>query len=810
MAEQPNIIEEAQKQATEQAHYAQQSLMNNNQGGNVSNMGETILNNIINLVFSKVLNEIKTDDLFSLKSVLIVFGLYCVPEIKKIVTKLYNTIITYIFEGVLFVQLYELIKKGYYKVNYSIKTYTKKETKRELLFNTQNKKKELFNSTFSIQIPTNNTKIIAGLLKYIELNKETSTIDKLITRFEPTNLHEYSTLQHISNMNIQFNDIDINFYGNLKYRLFFNNNDTTVNNYQLKTLKLDEETIKDNKLTINLNEFKTKESLEKNLPKFLKTIVNKLNQESYTEIYNKIFDKFKSTKAVYTIYNNADVNFTDLGSTLYASNPSFYFCQNMFFDVKESISRLGYMLMILYYLNLKLDSNTGLILEKEYIFFDNINLRLNINYHNITDYELDLSTCSFVISEEDKTDYNKIRGTINNLIFDHYVNDMKEYDVNKLNFQLISKKHNVKEMNKIFSNFLKENVMKYYASLFKNEIDNKISIKNLYYKIIETETTTDNPKFKTYNTKYKELQTELNNIDDKECDVAKNIKLRLTELKLGKPEESIVSLKKTKELITEDLTKQYKSLDTLYLRENDKFILENMLKNFVNSDKIYEELGIRKKLGIMLHGVPGTGKSTTITTIGSYLKRDIYYVNIKGVETNQELQTIFDHVLKNGANKGIIVIEEIEKQTPIVYKNLNTLNNEINDTNNISDLKDIIDSFTKEETNKLDLSYLLNILDGTISQDGTVFIMTTNHIDLLEPALYRSGRMDICMKFKKADHHQIKIIFNKIFKRHLKQDVLHKIPEDKYTPADIIFHILPYIYNCNAEDDVILKKFMEE
>jgi hypothetical protein len=70
--------------------------------------------------------------------------------------------------------------------------------------------------------------------------------------------------------------------------------------------------------------------------------------------------------------------------------------------------------------------------------------------------------------------------------------------------------------------------------------------------------------------------------------------------------------------------------------------------------------------------------------------------------------------------------------------------------------------------------------------------------------------MDICMKFKKADHHQIKIIFNKIFKRHLKQDVLHKIPEDKYTPADIIFHILPYIYNCNAEDDVILKKFMEE
>jgi ATP-dependent 26S proteasome regulatory subunit len=65
--------------------------------------------------------------------------------------------------------------------------------------------------------------------------------------------------------------------------------------------------------------------------------------------------------------------------------------------------------------------------------------------------------------------------------------------------------------------------------------------------------------------------------------------------------------------------------------------------------------------------------------------------------------------------------------------------------------------------------------------------MTTNHIDLLEPALYRSGRVDVCLEFKKCNLYQIECIFNRIIKHPIDKDILNAIPEDVYTPADIIF-----------------------
>jgi len=64
---------------------------------------------------------------------------------------------------------------------------------------------------------------------------------------------------------------------------------------------------------------------------------------------------------------------------------------------------------------------------------------------------------------------------------------------------------------------------------------------------------------------------------------------------------------------------------------------------------------------------------------------------------------------------------------------------------------------------RISLSALLNILDGVASQEGRVLIMTTNHIEKLDEALIRPGRVDMTVKFDLANTTMITTIFRSIF-----------------------------------------------
>lgn len=64
---------------------------------------------------------------------------------------------------------------------------------------------------------------------------------------------------------------------------------------------------------------------------------------------------------------------------------------------------------------------------------------------------------------------------------------------------------------------------------------------------------------------------------------------------------------------------------------------------------------------------------------------------------------------------------------------------------------------------RISLSALLNILDGVASQEGRVLIMTTNHLDKLDAALIRPGRVDMTIKFDLANAQMMTTIFRSIF-----------------------------------------------
>ena len=73
---------------------------------------------------------------------------------------------------------------------------------------------------------------------------------------------------------------------------------------------------------------------------------------------------------------------------------------------------------------------------------------------------------------------------------------------------------------------------------------------------------------------------------------------------------------------------------------------------------------------------------------------------------------------------------------------------------------------TKESAsaqNGVTLSGLLNVLDGFYAPTGVLFVMTTNHLEKLDEALLRPGRIDYKLCLGKASDHQKVELYRRFF-----------------------------------------------
>lgn len=263
------------------------------------------------------------------------------------------------------------------------------------------------------------------------------------------------------------------------------------------------------------------------------------------------------------------------------------------------------------------------------------------------------------------------------------------------------------------------------------------------------------------------------------------------------PPKTIIMETVNKKVISTKLNEGEKNIDTLYLRERDRKRIMCALTQFRDKKELLKEVGLQNKLNILLYGLPGTGKSSTIQAVATFLQKDIYYIDLKKAQSNEDLQLLINHVNVNVPHGGLIVMEDIDAMSNVVLDRKNRMNG------NVADLLDAKDS-------ELSLEYLLNILQGTLTIDNSVFMVTTNHIDHLDPAFYRDGRFDVKIELKLCDHYQISCIFKKMIGREIKKEVLAKIKEDTLAPATIIFHIKNYMFDKECPDEEICEELIEK
>eukprot|EP01040_Poterioochromonas_malhamensis_P007923 gene7923-8563_t len=176
----------------------------------------------------------------------------------------------------------------------------------------------------------------------------------------------------------------------------------------------------------------------------------------------------------------------------------------------------------------------------------------------------------------------------------------------------------------------------------------------------------------------------------------------------------------------------------------DELIAERLthdVNEWINSSKWYIDRGIPYRRGYLLHGPPGSGKSSFIFALAGKLNYNICILNLseRGL-TDERLGLALSCV----PPQSIVLLEDIDA----AFSNREDNHPDFNPAASSSNVT---------------FSGLLNVLDGVAASEERLVFMTTNHIDRLDKALIRPGRIDYVQYVGDATDYQIKRLFQNFY-----------------------------------------------
>ncbi|KAF5389841.1 hypothetical protein D9757_003695 [Collybiopsis confluens] len=185
------------------------------------------------------------------------------------------------------------------------------------------------------------------------------------------------------------------------------------------------------------------------------------------------------------------------------------------------------------------------------------------------------------------------------------------------------------------------------------------------------------------------------------------------------------------------LPRRKRPLHSVVLDNGIAASIESDVKSFLQRRQWYVDRGIPYRRGYLFHGPPGSGKSSYIQALAGSLNYNLCLLNLSERGLGDDKLT---YLLSTVPERSFVLIEDVDA----------AFNKRVQTSE---------DGYQSSVT----FSGFLNALDGVASGEERIVFLTTNHIDRLDPALIRPGRVDFTQYIGDAMPSQARKLFERFY-----------------------------------------------
>lgn len=193
--------------------------------------------------------------------------------------------------------------------------------------------------------------------------------------------------------------------------------------------------------------------------------------------------------------------------------------------------------------------------------------------------------------------------------------------------------------------------------------------------------------------------------------------------------------------------KSNRTIDNLVISENVQKEVIDDISWFMENELWYAHRGIPYKRGYILHGEPGTGKTSLIKCIANHYKIPVFSIQLDSIDNNDQMINLMTDInyFIQGHKYYILVFEDVDR------------------SRFFSD---------RYYDGGMTIGCFLNVLDGIAEANGRIMFITGNNLSNITKydAIIRPGRIDKQIEITTCDHQQIQKLINIFYENDIKLD----------------------------------------
>lgn len=260
-----------------------------------------------------------------------------------------------------------------------------------------------------------------------------------------------------------------------------------------------------------------------------------------------------------------------------------------------------------------------------------------------------------------------------------------------------------------------------------------------------------------------------------------------------------------------------RTFDTVALDSKTKAALMQDIQTFKDSERWYLDMGLDWKRGYLLHGPPGTGKTSIIRALACMVEAPTYALNLNDILDDNDLTAAFEGLPK----QCVLIFEDIDCMSRMTHARCpaqtTLLTDDASTASTASTASSAASSAASSDTHASavssdlkcksffegpTLSALLNLMDGVRGVHGRITVMTSNHPEVLDPALVRPGRVDLKIELGLCTREMLDVMYDMFYPGMPAPKV--PLPANKLSPATVSSAYLTHRNDPDAAHACIL------